>query len=202
MKKHYFQHDDGARHDERITQLRMEHGAYGYGIYWMIIEAMHQSNGEIHDVNAFSFSINEDFEKVSEVIKGCLRVALFESIENGGIKSKRVINQIAQREEYIKKQKEYGRVGGLKKAKKVGYPKGSPSDETKRKEKKLNNTNNYVVDKKLKRWLKQQGKGDGYCKWLYENFSSVEFAWKKVLAGHRVSNPSDFVEYCKTLENK
>lgn len=36
----YFSHDDDARNDENVLMMRMELGAEGYGIYWMLIEKL------------------------------------------------------------------------------------------------------------------------------------------------------------------
>jgi len=63
-----------------------------------------------------------------------------------------------------------------------------------------NEKNTTVVDKKLLRWLKQNNKGKGYTDWIYREYGdTVEIAWAKVLAGHKVNCPSDFVELCKTM---
>lgn len=65
------------------------------------------------------------------------------------------------------------------------------------------NDKNYVVEKKLLRWLNQNGKGEGYAQWLYREVGedAVKKAWKKVLGGRTVNSPADFVELCKTLKN-
>lgn len=204
MKKHYFQHDEEARNDEKITQLRLEHGAYGYGIYWMIIEAMHRGNGEITDIKAFAFSINENFTKLESVVKTCLRVALLDPTNNGGIKSNRVINQIAQRDEYIEKQREFGRIGGLKKAKNLGNPKATSSDKRKGKETKVKETTN--VSAKMKSWIANNGveSVDGYIDRMTEDTCDlcVEKAWKKFENGRHGKTPSAIFTLASQLHEK
>jgi len=201
MKKHYFQHDEEARNDEKITQLRLEHGAYGYGIYWMIIEAMHRGSGEIADLKAFAFSINEEHTKVSEVVKTCLRVALISPTKNGGIKSNRVIAQIQQREEYIKKQKEFGRIGGLRKANNLGLPKATSSDERKGKEIKVKETT--VVEKRLLTWLGNNsiGKPERYVARIIDESCEdcLRRAWRKLMNRKLPSRPSDLFSLSNEL---
>lgn len=41
---YYFSHDSNARHDIKIQALRSVHGLKGYGMYWVIIELMRDSN--------------------------------------------------------------------------------------------------------------------------------------------------------------
>jgi hypothetical protein len=47
-KKDYFSHDFFARQDTDIMGLLAKHGMEGYGVYWSIVEIMHQNNGVIH----------------------------------------------------------------------------------------------------------------------------------------------------------
>src|SRR5688500_14156294 len=120
----YFPHDYNARNDERIIQLRMECGSEGYVIFWMLIEDMHESQGVIEDLKAFAFAIHEKEAKILAVAKLCLSNGLFDASPLGkGIMSKRVKSQLEEREEFLKKQREKGKKGGLQKAKKVAVAK-------------------------------------------------------------------------------
>lgn len=57
------------------------------------------------------------------------------------------------------------------------------------------------LPKSLIRWLRQHGKGEGYDRWLAQEFGeTIDKAWQKVLAGKQVSTPTDFVDLCKTLD--
>ena len=40
---YYFSHDYNARNDEKMIAVRMKHGAEGYGIFFMILEKMRES---------------------------------------------------------------------------------------------------------------------------------------------------------------
>ncbi len=41
---YYFSHDSNARNDEKILNLRVEHGWNGYGLYWAIVECLRDAN--------------------------------------------------------------------------------------------------------------------------------------------------------------
>jgi hypothetical protein len=43
----YFSHDFHARSDQRIIGLRMKHGMAGVGIFWCLVEMLHEANGYI-----------------------------------------------------------------------------------------------------------------------------------------------------------
>lgn len=48
MGQEYFPHDYYARLDPKIEQVRMKHGIAGYGVYWVIVERLHQWGGELN----------------------------------------------------------------------------------------------------------------------------------------------------------
>ena len=36
----WFKHDYNARNDEKVLELRSVYGAEGYGVFWMLVESM------------------------------------------------------------------------------------------------------------------------------------------------------------------
>lgn len=66
-KQSYFSHDSNARNDSKILNLRMKHGVEGYGVYFMLLERMRESEDymSVKDYNALAF----DFRVSSEVVK-------------------------------------------------------------------------------------------------------------------------------------
>ena len=42
----YFSHDYNARNDIKIQALLVEHGAAGYGVYWIIVEILHEETAK------------------------------------------------------------------------------------------------------------------------------------------------------------
>lgn len=43
--KEYFPHDANARSDERLLELRAEHGRAGYGTWWLLVEHLREASG-------------------------------------------------------------------------------------------------------------------------------------------------------------
>jgi len=77
---YYFSHDYNARNDEKITMLRAEYGAEGYGIYWMLLEMMFESTETALShkrLKGIAISINIDITVLSGVINSCITEGLF-----------------------------------------------------------------------------------------------------------------------------
>lgn len=85
MRNNYFSHDGNARRDSRILELRAEYGAEGYGIYFMLVEAMFESSDaalRIDRLKGLSMDLHVDEQKLSEFIYFCIDINLFELTEN------------------------------------------------------------------------------------------------------------------------
>lgn len=70
-KSFYFAHDFNARNDQKIIKLRMEMGAEGYGIFWMLVEALCECNANAMRIDAieiFAYANHLDVEKCKKVI--------------------------------------------------------------------------------------------------------------------------------------
>ena len=69
---YYFSHDSNARNDQRLMKLRMKYGPEGYGIYFMIIEILRDTeNYTLHlsNIDSICFDVRSDEEKVSDILK-------------------------------------------------------------------------------------------------------------------------------------
>lgn len=78
-------HDFDARNDERMVELRMRHGAAGYGIFWMLIEMMGEAtNHRLSQkrLNALAYSCGATSDECKAVIATGLEIGLLEE-ENG-----------------------------------------------------------------------------------------------------------------------
>lgn len=66
----YFSHDTDARNEEKILGVRMELGAEGYGMYWMLIEklAAEKSHMLTLDLAKLSWDLRCDENKLRKVI--------------------------------------------------------------------------------------------------------------------------------------
>ncbi len=101
MKKDafYFSHDTNASGDPNMVLLIMAKGMEGYGIYWRIIELLHESGGWYpKDYERIAFVMRWQAESIKEVIED---FSLFKFKENS-FTSERVLRNIKNREEKSK----------------------------------------------------------------------------------------------------
>lgn len=99
----YFQHDYNSANDQRILQLRAKfNNAEGYGIYFMILEAMAQEqSGRIDRASLAGLSLGYGLviDRLVEIVDYCIEIGLF--IENStGIFSERMIEHKKLRKLY------------------------------------------------------------------------------------------------------
>lgn len=83
----YFQHDYNAANDQRILKLRAKFdNAKGYGMYFMILEAMAQEESgtlEPDCIAQLSLSYSLAIEELKAVLEYCISIGLFVSDEKG-----------------------------------------------------------------------------------------------------------------------
>lgn len=109
----YFQHDNNANQDEKILDLRSELGYEGYGIFWAILELLHQNNGTLQmNSKRLAFALQVEEQLLSKVITD---YDLF-IIEDGIFYSERLLDQIKYRAAIVDKRRESGSKGGKSKA--------------------------------------------------------------------------------------
>ncbi|GIM52003.1 hypothetical protein CAPN004_10330 [Capnocytophaga cynodegmi] len=78
----YFSHDGNARNDEKLLSVRVNMGAEGYGIYFMVIEKLLES-GEytlVKDYNVIAFDLRVGSDKIKAVVEN---FGLFQFTEDG-----------------------------------------------------------------------------------------------------------------------
>ena len=78
----YFSHDANAQSDEKILCLIADYGFEGYGIYWLLIELMFETPAtelKYELIRGLSHRYNIDISKLSNLIKSCVLIGLFES---------------------------------------------------------------------------------------------------------------------------
>lgn len=71
LKARYFSHDCNARNDEKIIALRMDLGAAGFGIYFMLLERCGESTNYAcaNDCKLIAFELREDPDLIKKVIE-------------------------------------------------------------------------------------------------------------------------------------
>lgn len=68
-KSPYFSHDFYARNDQKIERLIRDMEYEGYGIFWAIVEKLHQEGGSMkYDLDHLSYLLRIDVEKVKKVV--------------------------------------------------------------------------------------------------------------------------------------
>jgi hypothetical protein len=105
MKKetYYFSHDYSCTNDPKIQTLIGKYGASGYGIFWRVVEMLHEDQDNRIELKAYviygiSSLFNEDPEKVKEIINFAVEVCELFEIEEGFIYSNRVLENLNKRQ--------------------------------------------------------------------------------------------------------
>lgn len=150
----YFSHDYNARNDIKIQALLVEHGAVGYGVYWIIVEILHEESEKSLKLNNLTYiaiarQASTSVEQVKAVVECCLEYELFTE-DDGCFFSKRVLKNIDRRMDISEKRAKAGRISGVKRREGTSVEqnrtKGNKEKEIKEKESKVkNNTNTNTV---------------------------------------------------------
>lgn len=112
---YYFQHDYNPTSDPKVQALIGEYGAIGYGIYWRIVEMLHED--ELHKLQCKKFiyialakQMLTSVEQVESIIKNCIDIyELFKS-DDDFFWSERVMRNISKRTEISNKRSKAGKI--------------------------------------------------------------------------------------------
>lgn len=154
---YYFSHDSNAQNNERMLMLRIDHGWYGYGLFWAIVESMRDATGyklTLEAIPSLAFGKQVDTEKFRKFIDDCIiKYHLFES-DGECYWSNSLIYRMELKEQKRLQKVEAGRKGGEAKASKniaplqpvvsTATPEDSKEKETKVKENKVKVKENKV----------------------------------------------------------
>lgn len=137
----YFPHDHNARGDEKIINLRMIHGWKGYGLYWGIVEKLHEStNGELDkNYTVLAYDLREEESLIKSIIE---EFALF-NLNGETFTHHRVKENI----EFRRSLSEAGRKGGLKNTGSQAKASLKPSQSKKERKKEINKVNKERKEK-------------------------------------------------------
>jgi hypothetical protein len=90
----YFQHDYRTRLDIKLLKIRKRHGMTGFGVYWALVEMLHEGSGFIEmDTETIAYELQCDEEIIKDVIEIC-----FDYFENS-VTCNRVIENLKFRRE-------------------------------------------------------------------------------------------------------
>lgn len=116
----YFSHDNNARNDEKILAVRMELGAEGYGIYFMLLEKLLETENYIliKDYNRLAFDLRVSSEKIKKVIEN---FGLFQFTEDGKLfYSESLLRRMRPLDNLRKQRSEAGKKSAEKRKQRVG----------------------------------------------------------------------------------
>lgn len=155
-KAFFFSHDSNARNDEKIINLRMQHGAEGYGVYFMLIEMLLESTDYRLGAQypALAFNLRVDREVIRSVVED---FGLFHFAEDSASFYSQSLNERMKPLEQIreKRRKAGIRSGEVRRAKAAAKStkKKSKCDSIKRVDKEddmaisiVNNVDKIIVD--------------------------------------------------------
>jgi len=120
-ESYYFPHDYNAKNDPKCQALINDFNYEGYGLYWRIIEIMHEQGGKIkkfpklYDGLAYQFNIKK--ELLVKLIEAMLHEYELLLQDENYIWSNRVLRNIEERKQKYLLRSEAGRLGGLKSGK-------------------------------------------------------------------------------------
>lgn len=86
--KEYFSHDYGTRHKKKMAALRKEKKMRGYGLFWVIVEMLHEDSTRWMDLDELTYiaigaQSDESAKYVQEFIDHCInRYKVFIQDEN------------------------------------------------------------------------------------------------------------------------
>ena len=135
----YFSHDYNARNDIKIQALLVEHGAAGYGVYWVIVEILHEESEKKLKIDnltnvAIARQASTSVEHIKSIVECCLKYGLLVEVD-GYFFSKRVRGNINKRMDISEKRAKAGRISAEKR-KKATSVEQIPTKERKEKERK------------------------------------------------------------------
>lgn len=116
----YFSHDNNARNDEKILAVRMELGAEGYGIYFMLLEKLLETENYIliKDYNRLAFDLRVSSEKIKKVIEN---FGLFQFTDDGKLfYSESLLRRMQPLDNLRKQRSEAGKASAEKRKQRVG----------------------------------------------------------------------------------
>jgi len=156
---YYFPHDYNARNDLKIQAMVDDYGAVGYGIYWAVIEMLHEEDENRLPFNKVTFKsiakqMSTSVEQVEAIVNCCLDYELF--IFNDELfYSERVNKNINKRTEIAEKRSIAGKMSAQKRAESLTIPTNveqvltsvqqNPTKKRKEKESKVNESKGNKV---------------------------------------------------------
>jgi hypothetical protein len=138
--RYWFRHDYYSRNDDKIEAMLLEFGATGYGLYWCLVERLHEENNEIKVTDLFIKAVAKQMstavEHVLTFVNECSTTyQLFTLSKDKILSSNRVKTNLDEREKVRKQRSFAGKQSAAVKRSLTGVERPS-TKERKGKEKK------------------------------------------------------------------
>lgn len=120
---YYFPHDYNPTSDPKMLAFIGEFGAIGYGVYWRIVEMLHESKEHVLPLKKYIYSAIAkqmliDVEQVLNIVEGCINdYELFET-DDEYFWCNRVLRNVEKRIELIAKKVKAGEASARKRQEK------------------------------------------------------------------------------------
>ena len=109
----YFPHDYNSRNDIKILRLRREKGNNAYGVFWMLIEIMHENelpHIRFDDIENIAVAVEESADFLKNLIDFCIEIKLFVS-DGERFASMRAVHNKVERDQKREQKREAGKKG-------------------------------------------------------------------------------------------
>lgn len=114
---YWFPHDSNARHDPKMTRLRMKFGLSGVGFFWCCVEFLRDQDEYKASLNDFD-TLCFEFGIESTVIDEMIDIGLLTNDGDGIVYSDSLKNRMFYWDEKKRKHSEAGKLGGRPRVKK------------------------------------------------------------------------------------
>ena len=129
----WFRHDRAARRDPKILLMRAKYGPAGYGIYWMIVETLRETEEyKFPKKHLPALCLDFGYQEVDVFIEDCINTFELFNEDDEYIWSESLLRRMGKYEDLRVKRAESGKKGGLAKAersKSVASAKQTPTDK-------------------------------------------------------------------------
>ena len=115
---YYFSHDSNAHADPKCSALIKDFGMNGYGIYWLIVEVLHEQGGSLEKfpklLSGLSYQFMVDEATLSKVIKALILDYNLLKEDDNFIWSDRVKRNLQGMRDKYEAKARAGHIGGIK----------------------------------------------------------------------------------------
>jgi hypothetical protein len=149
----YFPHDYHARHDPKLSALIKNFGMEGYGVYWDIVEILHEQGGKLEKFpklfEGLSHELNLNEATLKQIISASISAFNLFQEDEKYIWSDRVLDNIEELNRKRSQKAEAGRLGGIKSGEKRSKTKQNeaPLEANEQKESKVKESK-YIIKAK------------------------------------------------------